>query len=70
MHLSKNMLSFALLASALSVGSSYAEQLVKFHLPVPVKWGNTMLAPGDYRDGISTSTQGVQSVFLSNDREQ
>jgi hypothetical protein len=69
MHLSKNMLGFALLASALSVGSSYAEQLVKFHLPVPVKWGNTMLEPGDYRMELPTSTQGVQSVFLRNEKK-
>jgi hypothetical protein len=66
MHLSKNILGCALLASALSVGSSYAEQLVNFHLPVPVKWGNSTLEPGNYRMEIPTSTAGVQSVCMRN----
>jgi hypothetical protein len=69
MHLSKNILSFALLASVLSVGSSYAEQLVKFHLPVPVKWGNTTLEPGDYRMELPTTITGVQSVCMKNDKK-
>ena len=68
MHLSKNMIGFALLASVLSVGSSFAEQLVNFHLPVPVKWGNTTLAPGDYRMELPSSTLGIQSVSMKNDK--
>jgi hypothetical protein len=66
MHLSKNTIGFALLASVLSVGSSFAEQLVNFHLPVPVKWGNTILEPGDYRMEIPSSSLGVPSVCMKN----
>jgi hypothetical protein len=66
MHLSKNMIGFALLASVLSVGSSFAEQLVNFHLPVPVKWGNTILEPGDYRMEIPSSSLGLPSVNMKN----
>jgi hypothetical protein len=68
MHLSKNMIGFALLASVLSVGSSFAEQLVNFHLPVPVKWGNTILEPGDYRMELPTSSFGIQSVNMKNEK--
>jgi hypothetical protein len=68
MHLSKNMIGFALLASVLSVGSSFAEQIVKFRLPVPVKWGNTMLEPGDYRMELPTSALGIQSVNMKNEK--
>ncbi|HMF78816.1 MAG TPA: hypothetical protein VK604_24375 [Bryobacteraceae bacterium] len=64
MHLSKNMFGFALVASALSVSISYAEQQVKFHLPVAVQWGDTTLGPGDYRMEIPTSTLGIQSVCM------
>jgi hypothetical protein len=66
MHLSKNMIGFALLASVLSVGSSFAEQLVNFRLPVPVKWGSTMLEPGDYRMELPSSSLGIQSVCMKN----
>ena len=69
MHLSKNMIGFALLASVLSVGSSFAEQLVNFHLPVPVKWGNTTLEPGDYRMELPSSTLGIQTVNMKNDKK-
>jgi hypothetical protein len=66
MHLSKNMFGFALLASVLSVGSGYAEQLVNFHLPIPVKWGNTTLEPGDYRMELPSTISGIQSVCMKN----
>lgn len=69
MHLSKNILGFALLASVLSMSSGYAEQLVKFHLPVPVKWGSTTLEPGDYRMELPSSITGMQSVCMKNDKK-
>jgi hypothetical protein len=68
MHLSKNVFGFALLASALSVGSSYAQQLVNFHLPVPVKWAGSTLEPGDYRMEIPNSALGVQTVCMKNEK--
>ena len=66
MQLSKNVFSFALLASVLSVGTGYAQQLVKFHLPVPVKWGNTTMEPGDYKMEVPSSAVCVQSVCMKN----
>jgi len=66
MYLSKNMFGFALLASVLSVGSSFAQQVVNFHLPVPVKWGNSILEPGGYRMEVPISSVGVQSVCMKN----
>jgi hypothetical protein len=66
MRLSKNVFGFALLASALSVGSSYAQQIVNFSLPVPVKWGGKTLEPGSYQMQLPSASLGVQSVFMRN----
>ncbi len=69
MHLSKNTFCVSLLASLLSVGSIYADQQIKFHLPVAVKWGNTMLEPGDYRMEVPSSIFGMQTICMANNHK-
>jgi hypothetical protein len=61
--------SFGLLVLTAAVGAAQAGVQAQFHLPFEARWGQAILAPGDYKVSLpESSTAGRQWLVTSQDK--
>src|SRR5271168_3921850 len=59
------ILSLGLLALTATVGAVQAGVQAKFHLPVEARWGQSILAPGDYKLSLPEYSLGGRQLIVT-----